>query len=195
MLNRLFRNGNKHKEFWDWFTKHSDDFFHLNEENYDFLFTKLNKQLSKVNRDLTYEFSAELIDGNREFIISADGIYSAFPDVIQLVETAPEINDFKIIAFRQRGNDFNIQYNEVELDPANVFFSYLVQDHHIDIILYIKGYDPNNQDWEGAAFILLDTLIGEYDVVTKIGEIDFRPFQENFDNKPVTELPNLVDNI
>ena len=195
MINRLFRNVNKHKEFWTWFTKHSDDFFQLNEENYDFLFTRLNKQLSKVNRDLTYEFSAELIDGNREFIISADGIYSAFPDVIQLVEAAPKIDNFKIIAFRQRGKDFNIQYNDVELDPDHVSFSYIVQDDHIDIVLYIKDYDPNNQDWEGAAFILLDTVIGEYDVVTKIGEIDFQPFQESSDTKPLSELPNLVDNI
>jgi hypothetical protein len=193
MFTRLF--GNKYQNFWTWFLKHSDEFLHLDEENVEYLFTKLNKQLAKVNRDLTYEFSAELIDGKREFIISADGIYTTFPDVINLVEAAPQMIHFEIIAFRQRGKEFTIQYNGIELDPSDVFFSYKAQSDHIDIVLYIKGYNPDNQNWDGAAFILLDTIIGEYDVVTKIGEIDFRTFQDNLIMKPIMELPDIVDNI
>lgn len=192
MLTRLF--GNKYQNFWTWFLKHSDEFLNLDENDVESLFKKLNKQLAKVNRDLTYEFSVELIDGKREFIISADGIYSTFPDVINLVEAAPKFDKFIITAFRQRGKEFTIKYNEIELDPADVFFSYTAQSDHINIVVYIKGY-TDNEDWDGAAFILLDTIIGEYDVATKIRDIDFRPFQENFTLKPIIELPEIVDNI
>lgn len=195
MIKRLFNKSDKYKVFWDWFIHVSDDFFDLNEENYELLFKRLNKQLSRVNKDLTYEFSAELVDGKREFIISADGIYSAFSDVIKLVEAAPNIENFKIIAFRQRGEDFKIQFNDIELDPLNVSFSYEIQDNLINLVLYIKDYDPNNDDWEGAAFILLDTIIGEYDTVTKIGEIEFSTFQESTLSRPIKELPDLVDSI
>lgn len=195
MIKRLFNKSDKYKVFWDWFIHVSDDFFDLNEENYELLFKRLNKQLSRVNKDLTYEFSAELVDGKREFIISADGIYSAFSDVIKLVEAAPNIENFKIIAFRQRGEDFKIQFNDIELDPLNVSFSYEIQDNLINLVLYIKDYDPNNDDWEGAAFILLDTIIGEYDTVTKIGEIEFSTFLESTPSRPIKELPDLVDSI
>ncbi|QGQ44494.1 hypothetical protein [Metabacillus sediminilitoris] len=193
MLTRLF--GNKYHNFWTWFIKHSDEFFHLDENNVEPLFKSLSKQLAKINRDLTFEFSVELIDGKREFIISADGIYSTFPDVINLVEAAPKLDHFIITAFRQRGKEFTIQYNEVELDPADIFFSYeAYSGDQIDIVLYIKGY-TDNQDLDGAVFILLDTLIGEYDVATKIRHIDFLPFEENLTIKPILELPDIVDHI
>jgi hypothetical protein len=192
MLTRLF--GNKYQNFWTWFIKHSDEFLNLDENNVEPLFTKLTKQLAKVNRDLTYEFSVELINGKREFIISADGIYSTFPDVINLVEAAPKFDDFIITAFRQRGKEFTISYNKIELDPEDVFFSYKAYSDHIDIVLYIKGYSEN-PDWDGAAFILLDTLIGEYDVATKIGEIEFLPFQEHLTLKPIIDLPYIVDHL
>lgn len=192
MLTRLFVN--KYHNFWTWFIKHSDEFFHLDENNVEPLFKKLSKQLAKINRDLTFEFSVELMDGKREFIISADGIYSTFPDVINLVEAAPKLDHFIITAFRQKGKEFTIQYNEVELDPADVFFSYEAYSDQIDIVLYIKGY-TDNQDLDGAAFILLDTLIGEYDVATKIRHIDFLPLEENLTIKPIIELPDIVDHI
>lgn len=193
MLSNFF--GNKYQKFWNWFSRHSDEYLQLDDNKVESLFTKLNKQLKKVNENLTYEFSVELIDGNREFIISADGIHATFPDVIKLVEAAPKMDHFKIIAFRQRGKEFTIRYNEIELEPSDVFFSYKDCIDHIDIVLYIKGYIHDNEDWDGAVFILLDTIIGEYDVVMKIGKIEFRQFQADLSMKPIIELPEIVDNI
>ncbi|MFE4133508.1 hypothetical protein [Peribacillus sp. YIM B13482] len=149
---------------------------------------------SKINPNLVFEFSVELIDGRREFIISADGNLSAFPAVKGLVKEAPKMESFKIIAYRQRGETFNIQFNDIELKPEDVFFCYKTADAEtIELDLYIKGFNPDNDDWVGATFLLLDTLIGEFNVATKLSEIEFHSFEVYSNLRSITELPFLID--
>ncbi|MDE3839557.1 hypothetical protein C0966_09330 [Bacillus methanolicus] len=198
MIKRLFRKKSSEKEFWMWFEKHSEEYFQLDERKYELLFNNLELQLSKINHDLTFEFSADINKGKREFIISANGIVSAFPDVINLVKSAPKLDKFEIIAFRQRqSGEHEIRYNETVLKTENVFFTYIrdKKENYLDIILYIKDYTDENEDLVGAAFIMLDSLIGEFDVGTKLGEIDFRPYQGERNVRPIMELPNIVDSL
>jgi len=196
MFKKLFGKNFTAADFWIWFEKNSQDYYQLKEEKLNSLFYKLDKQLSKINEDIAFEFSADLIDGKREFIISADGILSAFTDVIDLVEKAPKLEGFKIIAFRSKSNvdDIStIEYEDISLGPDDVFFTYRKNGDTLDIVLYLKGYDSDFEEWENAAFILLDTIIGEYDVATKIGSIDMLPYKESPNLKPILELPSLID--
>ncbi|CAH0346008.1 hypothetical protein [Bacillus sp. CECT 9360] len=197
MFKRLFGKGYTYSDFWNWFEQNSQDYFHFKEENYNSLFNKLDKQLSKIHRDLTFEFSADLIDGKREFIISADGILAAFPDVIKLVKEAPMHEHFKITAFRQRGDAASIEYDDITLEPDDIFFTFTRNSDTIDIFLYINGYtndeDIDHEQWDEAALILLDTIAGEYDVATKIGDIDILPYEEINNLRPISDLPSLLD--
>ena len=168
----------------------------MTKANEDSLFQKLNRQISKINEDLSFEFSAELVEGKREFIISADGILSAFQDVINLVEQAPPLDGFKIIAFRQKGDiqDLpSIEFEDITLAPDHVFFTYRKNGDTLDIVLYIQGYDADSDDWIPASFILLDLIVGEYDVATKLGSIDFLPYAEGPNLKSIVEVPAVVD--
>ncbi|MDN4865881.1 hypothetical protein [Priestia megaterium] len=198
MLKNLFRKKITEKEFWSWFEKNSEDYFRLDENNYDLLFNKLGLQLSKYHKDLTFEFSVEMSQGKREFIISADGMVSAFPAVIKLVEEAPSFEKFTIVAFRQRQNsEQEIHFDDVVLDTKDVFFTYREdkQLNCLDIVIYIKGYTEENDQFIGAAFIMLDSLIGEYDVGVKLGEITFEPYQEKQGAQPILHLVSLVDKL
>ncbi len=196
MFKKFFGRNNTVADFWIWFEKSSQDYYRLKEENLNSLFNKLSKQLSKINEDLAFEFSVDLIEGKREFIISADGILSAFPDVIDLVENAPQLEGFKIIAFRQKSavDDIStIEYDDISLGADDVYFTYRKNGDTLDIVLYLRGYDSDFEEWENAAFILLDTIIGEYDVATKIGSIDMLPYKESPNLKSILELPSLID--
>ncbi|MDC7783276.1 hypothetical protein [Priestia megaterium] len=198
MLKNLFRKKITEKEFWSWFEKNSEDYFRLDENNYDLLFNKLGLQLSKYHKDLTFEFSVEMNQGKREFIISADGMVSAFPAVIKLVEEAPSFEKFTIVSFRQRQNsEQEIHFDDVVLDTKDVFFTYREdkQLNCLDIVIYIKGYTEENDQFIGAAFIMLDSLIGEYDVGVKLGEITFEPYQEKQGAQPILHLVSLVDKL
>ncbi|MEH6989685.1 hypothetical protein [Cytobacillus firmus] len=196
MFKKIFGRNYTVTDFWIWFEKNSQGYYLLEEGNLNSLFNKLSKQLSKINADLAFEFSADLIEGKREFIISADGILSAFPDVIDLVENAPQLAGFKIIAFRQKStvdNISTIEYEDIRLGPDDVYFTYRKNGDTLDIILYLKGYDSDFEEWENAAFILLDTIIGEYDVAAKIGSIDMLPYKKSPNLKSILELPSLID--
>lgn len=195
----MFNKGNLHlkhsySDFWNWFQKHSDMYLHLNEESLETAFQSLEKQLLKINPDLIFEFSVDLIEGRREFIISAAGNLHAFPAVKKLVMAAPEMEYFKVVAFRQRDEASDIQINDVYLKAENMFFTYTMYES-FDLAVYVQGCDPDNDDCLVASFILLEALIGEYDLAVKVGHIEFFPYEENTFLKPISELPNVIDHI
>lgn len=196
----MFNKGNLHlkhsyNDFWEWFLKHSDDYFHLNEENFESAFKAIEKQLLKINPALTFEFSVDLIAGKREFIISADGNLDAFPAVEKLTMAAPVMEKFKVIAFRQREEASDIQIGDVLLKPENMFFTYTRLDGSLDLDIYLKDSPTNDDDFLAAAFILLDAMVGEYDLAVKVGDIEFRPYEESMFLLPISELPGLIDQV
>ena len=193
MFEKLFA-GNKKKEFWKWFTNHQQELYHF-ENNQDKLFDKLSARLKSVNEHLTFEFSPIRENGTREFSISADGIKEGFPAVIDLIEKAPDLINWEFYAFRQRipGDEIIIKFgNDIKLGYSDIFFRYGEDEEKIGIELNIKNYEP---EVKGAVFILLDGLIGEYDMETRISWIDFVALdEENIDKlHPLIYLRDLVD--
>ncbi len=66
----------------------------------------------------------------------------------------------------------------------------------MDIDLYIDNYGKGDEQIPRGAFILLDAAIGEYDMETKIGAIDFRASGEvpiGVAIKPLRELASTLD--
>lgn len=184
-------------EFWKWFSKHENEYYEL-EGNIEDKFKSLEKYLTQIHSDLTFEFSADLIDGKREFIISADGFKDAFPYVINIVENSPlNTRKWKLIAFRQRNGMNEIEYEGVILNPENLSFSYELVDRkgkkEIDIDVYVTELELSDET-VGAIFIFLDNLIGEYDVATKIRNIDFHEIKtRRSDLIAIKELVAIID--
>jgi len=88
---KLFKKTDKEKEFWNWFVANSEDYYDFKKDQ-ERLFNILLNKLSEVNPDLSFQFSIDLKDGKREFIISANGIRESFPSVFKLIEKAPVIS-------------------------------------------------------------------------------------------------------
>jgi hypothetical protein len=59
----------------------------------------------------------------------------------------------------------------------------------------VKGLTKENEDIYGmAGFLLLDTVIGEYDVMTTLGNIKFEPLpQDRIGLKPLSALAAEID--
>jgi len=56
----------------------------------------------------------------------------------------------------------------------------------------------NREPWIGAIFIYLDSLLGEFDVMTKIGAIDFLPLSQAGDRSQLRtfdQVPAVVDSL
>ncbi len=193
MVNRLFQKKKKEQMFWDWFTKNENAYFHF-ENDQDILFTKLQAELEKIHPNLVFEFSSVLEDGTREFVISADGIKSIFPIVIDLVKQAPILNNWKIIAFRQpKTNSTRIHYQNIIVDFNDVFFRYAKNNGKICLELNIRNFHES-PEWNAAIFILLDKIIGEYHTEMSLGYIDKKVLNESEINTlyPIEALPKII---
>ncbi len=170
-------------KFWDWFTDHQDLYFNF-ENNQDKLFVQLKTQLAKIDKNLSFEFSPVFENDKREFVISADGNKNSFPAVQKLVDNAPTLANWIIVAFRQPRSDFNqIQLNDISLNMEDVFFRFARDKGKLGIELNVRGY-KDTPEWTAAVFVMLDSLLGEYDTEMCLSWIDKKELDE-------TELEQL----
>jgi hypothetical protein len=192
MLKGLFKRETAEQRFWRWFQTVSDDFFLMSEENQEELFDLFHKHLQKVHKELVFEFSSNQdSDGKREIVFSADGLRELIPFVLKLVNTAPNLKLWKITAFRQRMEGMEISYNGYRLSEDNIFFSYQFtsEKNFIHVQIYVEDYE---EDMTGALFLLLDSCLGEYEVMTKLGNIHFSDIKER-DMEEIYPLSKLYD--
>ena len=193
MFSKLLKKKDNIELFWDWFTKYSDKYFHF-ETNQDVLFQQLKAQLNRIDVNLVFEFSPIFANGTREFVISADGIKSSFPSVVNLVEKAPNINNWAIIAFRQpRKGITQINYENLVVKFEDVYFRFAKDNGQIALELHIRRF-YESAELTGATYILLDNILGEYSTTMDISSIDKKILYEvNIENLfPIQYLPQII---
>ena len=195
----LFNKQPKEDKFWSWFYKNQETYYSVieNLEIRERIFNNLSTELKKVHQDLVFEFSPIHENGIREFTVSAEGIKELFPIVENLIKKAPEIKNWQFNAFRQRipGDEFEIQQGDFKIGYSDIYFRYVDGEYgKLGIELNIRDYDENGQT-QNAIYILLDGLIGEYDITMGIDWIEWVKLEEsNIENlNPITSLRTLID--
>lgn len=185
-------------KFWSWFKENENRLFCF-EMNPKAIFTDLTFQLSNVNKDLTFELGPVLKNGKREFIISADGIKSAFPAVERLCTSIPVLEKWVIIKFRPRRNPINdLDYAGKKIKIDDVYYRFFrdKDPYKIGILLLFKEYVESEKElWGQIGLLLLDEALGEYDVETKIGSLSIESTASTYSNGalPLRELPDEFD--
>ena len=76
------------------------------------------------------------------------------------------------------------------MSADDIYLQYKI-DKIIHLQFFIKDYDVHDQRYGQIAFILLDNLIGEYFVMTKIGSIDFQRLESDKDLTKLIRLTNI----
>lgn len=192
----LFGKTDPRKKFWSWFAANADK-VRLVKTGQEPIVGPLSAELRRVHKDLVWEMGGAK-DGCLEFTVSAGGISSVIPEVEALVAAAPSIPGWKVSAFKQRHPEgLSVQTHGRKLGPESVFYVAQKQGEKLDLWLYIDGLDASNKrDLMGACFILLDSQIGEYDAMTRIGKIEFLPLMDaDGRQRPLTALAEDVDNL
>lgn len=184
------------KQFWKWFLEYEDKFYHF-EHNQQELFNPALAKLQDIQPDLVFEIGPE-IDGKREFIISANGLKEGFSSVIEVTKAAPEMDRWIVVPFRQRKRnlDIEIQLGDLTLGVEDLFFTYEPSGNKVNIDLYIAGINPKEEQVYHIALLLLDNVIGEYDVEMKLDKIEIHQLTDIEDATKLyslKELPTLLD--
>ena len=109
---------------------------------------------------------------------------------------APKITNWEIIAFRQRLpiEYDSVKYGDINLSYDDVYFRYSNESDKIGVELNIKNYSEVTE-FNQAIYLLLDGLLGEYDVETKLSWIQRKVLDETqIENLfRFVELRDLVD--
>lgn len=191
--------------FWEWFSdaapqlaKHYDAFV-KGEVGPEPLIVPVAKRLEAYCNGIVHEIGQDP-DGVYDFVISADGIKAKIGPVTALAQAAPRIEGWKVTAFRPRKN-----HGDTLLEMGGAAFSandvlYQLRGPHdglCDIkIRFRADIAAPDEALIGPAFIIMDSVIGEYDVMTKIGEVDpgfLKPGEPADGLRPIVELPGEID--
>ena len=187
---------NQESIFWAWFEQNHAK---LDLENdVEGSVNLIWQQIQNVHDELAVELGHQSGEhGNWELIISADGMEQLFPYVSNLIESAPVIQGWTFTGFRPRcGSDTCINYQGHKYSNETVFFEAYDGGGKLDLKIFIRDFDKLDESEAGyATFILLDSIIGEYDTVTKIGHIERLrlPDVPEKNRYPIGELPDILD--
>lgn len=167
------------QDFWNWFVKNEKTFFnvvkgHKNIEK-DF-FNKLAPRLNEL-KDGYFFLTGMLNDNIAELILTADGRISNLVFVEELVNAAPQINNWKFTAHKPSLDikDVNIEMNGYRFDAGNMFFysnDVPSQPDEIDVaIIHNDLTEKNRSEISNGIYVFLDNYLGELDFAITIDNL------------------------
>jgi len=185
--------------FWNWFELNSSKYYYINQ--IDDLVEK-EKLLDDFLKHL-HDYCDKLffkIGGTpnepQELIISAEGNKHCFHIVEALVTKAPEIDGWKIIAFKPpMGVDFVTEYDGIKLDPHEIWFLPLDNENdpnELGLRLCFQNYNPKKEKifLEGC-YQVLDTILGEKSVMFDLQHVEVAKLPRRPEENGLIELSEL----
>ncbi|MDF1666875.1 MAG: DUF695 domain-containing protein [Planctomycetota bacterium] len=132
-------------------------------------------------------------------VITVDGRQENITLAQDVVKCAPDLPRWKVIAFRQRGNMESLEIrmgDEISLGIKDLHCQAFVGPHgELGVTLLLKDMDDQENDKRaGAAVLLMDHAIGEYDAMTAIRSLSIEPYKEDLPGlMPLEDLPGFID--
>lgn len=87
-----------------------------------------------------------------------------------------------------------LDFGKFKIGYDDIYFRYSTSNNELGIELNIRNYDESGQ-MQNAVYVLLDGLLGEYDVTMNIDWIEWVKLDENNAENlnKLTELRDLID--
>ena len=196
-------NAGDTKGFWQWFSQNEVELasgftsYFAGQNRDDAHGDELGGALKRFHPELVFEMG-KLESGKLDFVISADGIFDNFPAVLSLYRGSPESSRFQFTAFRQRAPHLSLSMFGETFQAETTQFTIKPSEYHegkFDLTVFMGHFPLDLKQLRHAAFILLDTAIGEYDMETLIGGFEVLEVPPAFETsaRPLTELPAYLD--
>lgn len=158
-------------------------------------FDELLEHLHEYNEHLFFE--AGSTDGETmDLIITACGDKAYFGEAYRLVEAAPEIAGWNVIALKPpMGRYFKTDYYGIYLDTEKIGFVPLdnSEDPHAIGIRVFMDYDESTYGlcYE-AAIMIINTILGEKATAELIDYVEIAKINGEEEAAPISELPEYI---
>jgi hypothetical protein len=198
------KKDNKIENFWIWFTENNKKFLFLNQidsrEIKDKLLDEFLIELHKFCDKLYFEIGGHPEENNVELIISAEGNVDYFDMVEKLVNSAPKLKDWQIIAFKPpMGKGFKTNYQGKEFDPSKIIFIPLNHEDDPKLVglqvCYPDYSDEERDIFINGTYIAIDTLIGEKSTALDINYLEVVRTPDNIKDYDFGHLEDIKEYI
>ena len=152
---------------------------------------ELGARLQQIDPGLVHEVGMADPD-TLDVVISAEGSRALFPVVLKVASGVPKVTGLKATPFRQRTQGMSLEVLGQTVTAENLSYVSFREGEKIGLDIFFDiDLDENGRAMVG--FLMLDTTLGEYDVGTVLGSIEFREGRAPAEAKRLTELPQEVD--
>ncbi len=191
------QDNNPYQPFWNWFSENIE-YVETIFESPQMVTDAVGKMLNIVAPELTFEIGKNG-QGDFEIILIAGGLAENIDAVVGLYKAAPQMQGWVVTPFMPRHDTPILEFNGLKFEISNYFYQFQPGEQRPNLLMCIKGYQPEHEhEYRSAAFMFLDCALGEYDVMTKIGGIDFVDYPENpeeFGLKDFTHMAADIDDM
>lgn len=193
----------KAQSFWDWFRVHNKAYTFINNVDPEVKETLLNNLLEQLHEycDKLYFEIGGNADESNELIITAEGNKEFFNEVDNLVNTAPNIDNWTFTAFiPPRDIHFEMNYEGLVLKPEEMWFMPLQNEKDamaIGISIGLMNYELVHQHayFNTAMHKILDVLLGEKSAAHDIHYLEFQQLPDVPGEEGMIQLSDLPDYI
>jgi hypothetical protein len=183
--------------FWNWFQDNNQTIRNLINEtpkNQKHISFWINKNLNYYCKEIDFMIVFPKNDNTKsELIITANGNPLCFNQVIDLVDNAPQLKNWKFTAFIQPteridkiidGFDEPYIFHEITLKASELKFLTLDYDEEtqkFDVIVFLKNYNLycDTKTLQQAIFMILQDIVGEKSLFQNINFVQLAQVPDN----------------
>jgi len=169
------------KAFWEDLVQSLDQFQHSTIEQLaeqgERVLNDYRPSLKAIDSNLTFHFERNQVDGPVKLIFGCDGYPESIHNVLTLVGAAPQLKGIQVRAFNERHDPVprTVDLGGEICEINDYWCSLRVLEGKLELSIYMEDapkvldMDPRVE----AVMILLDSLIGEYEIMTRIWALDW----------------------
>lgn len=183
LLKNIFGETDKpiktYSDFWSWFQVNGKTFYKVVKSGKNpekGFFDKLSPKLQEL-KDGFYYLSGMYDNNTAELILTPDGNITNIVFVEELVNSAPNIPNWKFTALKPSLNieDVNIEMDGYEYDTKNLSFYAIDHNNYpdeVDLVIVYNNYnEKDKRTIVNGVFIFLDNYLGELNSITTIDSL------------------------
>ncbi|MCR4658826.1 MAG: hypothetical protein K5650_00845 [Bacteroidales bacterium] len=190
------------EKFWQWFTDHNEQLITLgdfDDTERTALLENLQQQLTAYRDGITFDLGAPTANG-RTLTFTAEGDTDLFLYVVELVDSAPDLDWWEFVAFKQPcGTPVKVRFDKYSFDSSKMHFMQLENEAEPDILglrVALPNHVADDDDLLVGTYVTLEAIMGEFDCATLVGYLETcpvpdEPFKEGF--RPLDDLPEFVE--
>jgi hypothetical protein len=192
IFRRKDRSTSPEQQFWDWFIankKKIENFIDSEHNDYS-MYNLLTKKMRAYHDEIVPELT-KTKDDKYVLIITPDGIKAGIEPTKALAAAKPHIDNWIVEKFRQPCDEITLEFKGVTYPSSDieVVAEFDSKKEVANIEMFIRNMNKDPINYKNLAFLYLDHILGEFNVLTKIGYIEFHNLDQN---KSVKDSMNLL---